>query len=209
MVAIRGAAAGRPQQCDNYLVDFISPQLHGFSHIISALLRAIARGILERTSHADLATYHSGHISLRMPRVLLVLGGLLIALSIMAIYRSFPFDGLTNAGVILQVLFCLVIAVPGVVLALEGLNHKVLFDPERCYVTGPMGRMKGFGWNEVLRVTQGGTSSLMRIRLKDGRTFKLSPYLLGFQAFLNMLEERTGVRVKASANTPRLRTPIA
>lgn len=135
-------------------------------------------------------------MTLRLPRFFEWLGWALIGLALVALIRSFPLGSLTAAGVVLQMLLCLMIAAPGVVFVLEGRNQELGFDTRRFYVTDVFGRLRGYDWSEIVEISSTGTSSLLKLRLRNGRKVTVSHFFLGFMSFVEALEHHTGFRLR-------------
>lgn len=161
--------------------------MHLITHLIAAFLRSMGRGIQHWTADPEKAIYDQGSVTLVMPRILALIGVGFILLSAYALYRSFPFEDTPRTGTLIMILFCLTIAVPGVLLLLEARNHRVIIMNETCYVMNIWGRTSVFSFTQVRQVRPGSNSKLMRIELNDGRRIKVSPFLLGFSVLTTAL----------------------
>ncbi|MFZ1331321.1 MAG: hypothetical protein WAR83_04000 [Flavobacteriales bacterium] len=173
--------------------------MHFITHLFALFLRAIGKGIQHWTADPEKAKYAQGSVTLVMPRSLAVIGVAFILLSAYALYSSFPLEHTPVAGMIIIILFCSAIAIPGILALMDVRNHRVLMIGDNCYVTDIRGRTKAFAWNEVLRVRPGSNSSLMRIELKDDCRIKVSPFLLGFSvlntALVDAIDKERGAGV--------------
>lgn len=161
--------------------------MHFIAHLIAVFMRSMGRGIQHWTADPEKAIYNQGSVMLVMPRILALIGVAFILLSAYALYRSFPFENTPLAGTLIMILFCLTIAVPGILLLLESRNHRVIIMNDTCYVMNIWGRTAVFSFSQVRRVRPGSNSSLMRIELYDGRRIKVSPFLLGFSVLTSAL----------------------
>lgn len=168
----------------------------GTASAVRFVVRSFVGPYLRWSSRPERAAIGPSGLSLRLPRLFAVLGLPFIGLSAWTLYASFPFGSRAVVGIVIQVFFCLLIAVPGIVLLLEWKNHALAFDRSNFYLTDRYGRIRGIPWSEVVEVSSSGTSALLTVRLRNGQAVKVSQYLLGFITYVEALEHHTGVRLR-------------
>ena len=75
-------------------------------------------------------------------------------------------------------------------------NHYVLFNEEKIEVRTVGNRIHFFEWQQIQSARFNPTSGNLKLKCKDGRTFKIHQHLKGISVFLDRLKVKTSVEVK-------------
>lgn len=168
-------------------------QIPGLSHAIRYLVRSVAGVVLRWTSNPSRAEHAQDVYILRMPWFFHAIGVAILLLVLYGLYDSLPFHGLSIGITVFAIAFILFIAGLGVYPILEGLNHKVVFNSSKFYVTNLFRKTTMHEWSQIQSISSGGSNGDLTIKFKDGSKVKVSQYLLGMRTFLEFLEARTGI----------------
>lgn len=138
-----------------------------------------------------------GVAELRLPKIFIMLGWISFLMAVlftwgaaMLILKAEWFIG------IFLLLLASVFAWMGLELVMDGRNHRVAFDKEIFSVTDGRKRTQRCAWEDVATGRVHPFSKMIHIKTKNGQTLKLNPYLIGSDAFFEMMMARTELPVE-------------
>ncbi len=162
------------------------------STLATALTTAITTGAvayLYKTTTQDVSRNADGFFELRASKFYLFFGIIWLVMSAAVLIGVLWFP---NEYILLWIALTFVFGLGlGVYFLLFYLNYKLRFDEETIFLRGLLGKESSVKWSEIRNISYGSISGYVKIQTKNREKMKITYYLTGFKAFVEMMEIKT------------------
>lgn len=144
----------------------------------------------------------AGVVRLRMPKIYLIMGWVCIGLGLvgtvgMAISAAVEADAPPWFMAVLIALVFAAMGAGGIFLLKAYANHAVSFDESTLSVTNDFGRTERMTWADLSGGEVKNKARILVLHARDGRKVKVNPHLIGSEALLRALQQKTSLPVDA------------
>ncbi|NNL91723.1 MAG: hypothetical protein HKO66_05795 [Saprospiraceae bacterium] len=152
-----------------------------------ALSPFLIRFYLKRQSYRTDSKIFNDKRELRLPRLHLILGIILLLLPIIFLI-GYYFDPQMKFAVFFILLFFTFGIFGGLLISIY-LNHKLSFDDDAFTITDWKGSLERIHWKEIESIKNKSHSDNIQIYTTN-KQVKISKHIIGLQLFINKLEEK-------------------